>query len=59
VRYLSLSPFFARNKGEKPTRIEADLTSYNKFTQIASRAVRQGLNETERVAAEKRAEIAM
>ncbi|KAI0047490.1 hypothetical protein FA95DRAFT_1605999 [Auriscalpium vulgare] len=28
--------------------------TYNKYTQIAARAVRQSLNETERVAAEKR-----
>ncbi|KAI0310264.1 mitochondrial ATP synthase epsilon chain-domain-containing protein [Amylostereum chailletii] len=28
--------------------------TYNKYTQIAARAVRQSLNEAERVAAEKR-----
>ncbi|THH12942.1 hypothetical protein EW146_g7235 [Bondarzewia mesenterica] len=28
--------------------------TYNKYTQIAARAVRQSLNESERVAAEKR-----
>ncbi|KAJ9102222.1 hypothetical protein QFC20_005051 [Naganishia adeliensis] len=33
--------------------------SYNKYTQIASRAVRQGLKESERVAAEKRAQIGL
>jgi F-type H+-transporting ATPase subunit epsilon len=32
-------------------------TSYNKYTQIASRAARQGLKESERVAAEKRAAV--
>ncbi|KAK1926486.1 mitochondrial ATP synthase epsilon chain-domain-containing protein [Papiliotrema laurentii] len=31
--------------------------SWNKYTQIASRALRQSLNETERVAAEKRAQV--
>ena len=31
--------------------------SYNKYTQIASRAVRTGLKESERVGAEKRANI--
>jgi F-type H+-transporting ATPase subunit epsilon len=35
------------------------LNSYNKYTQIASRAVRQGLKESERVAAEKRAQIGL
>jgi F-type H+-transporting ATPase subunit epsilon len=30
---------------------------WNKYTQIASRAIRQGLGETERVAAERRAQI--
>ncbi|KAJ9121135.1 hypothetical protein QFC24_004808 [Naganishia onofrii] len=33
------------------------LFSYNKYTQIASRAVRQGLKESERVVAEKRAQV--
>lgn len=33
------------------------LSRWNKYTQIASRAVRQALNETDRVAAEKRAQI--
>jgi F-type H+-transporting ATPase subunit epsilon len=33
------------------------LGSYNKYTQIASRAVRTGLKESERVGAEKRANI--
>lgn len=33
--------------------------SYNKFTQIAARAVRQSLKETERVAAEKRGVTAL
>lgn len=31
--------------------------SWNKYTSIASRALRQALNETDRVAAEKRAVI--
>lgn len=31
--------------------------SWNKYTQIASRAVRQALQESERVAAEKRAAV--
>lgn len=33
--------------------------SFNKYTQIASRAVRQGLKESERVAAEKRAQVGL
>lgn len=33
------------------------LGSFNKYTQIASRAVRQGLKESERVNAEKRAAV--
>jgi hypothetical protein len=33
------------------------LGRWNKYTQIASRALRQALNETDRVAAEKRAQI--
>ncbi|EIW68815.1 hypothetical protein TREMEDRAFT_31632 [Tremella mesenterica DSM 1558] len=34
-----------------------DFMSWNKYTQVASRAVRQALTETERVAAERRATI--
>lgn len=33
--------------------------SYNKYTQVASRAVRAGLKDTERAAADKRAEVGM
>nr|XP_019047311.1 hypothetical protein I302_03920 [Kwoniella bestiolae CBS 10118]OCF26241.1 hypothetical protein I302_03920 [Kwoniella bestiolae CBS 10118] len=32
-------------------------SSWNKYTQVASRALRQALSETDRVAAEKRAAI--
>ncbi|OXH33125.1 hypothetical protein J008_03099 [Cryptococcus neoformans] len=34
-----------------------EFMSWNKYTSIASRALRQALNETDRVAAEKRAVI--
>ncbi|ORY27741.1 mitochondrial ATP synthase epsilon chain-domain-containing protein [Naematelia encephala] len=34
-----------------------EFMSWNKYTQIASRALRQALTETDRVAAEKRAQI--
>ncbi|WVQ97951.1 hypothetical protein IAU59_005071 [Kwoniella sp. CBS 9459] len=34
-----------------------EFMSWNKYTQIASRALRQALTETDRVAAEKRAAI--
>ncbi|WVN86518.1 uncharacterized protein L203_101682 [Cryptococcus depauperatus CBS 7841] len=34
-----------------------EFMSWNKYTQVASRALRQALNETDRVAAEKRAVI--
>ncbi|WWC67829.1 uncharacterized protein I206_101746 [Kwoniella pini CBS 10737] len=34
-----------------------EFMSWNKYTQVASRALRQALTETDRVAAEKRAAI--
>lgn len=34
-----------------------ETNSWNKYTQIASRALRQALGETDRVAAERRAQI--
>ncbi|KAI9635385.1 mitochondrial ATP synthase epsilon chain-domain-containing protein [Dioszegia hungarica] len=34
-----------------------EFMTWNKYTQIASRAVRQALTETERVGAERRAQI--
>lgn len=40
-----------------PPHIYYTINSFNKYTQIASRAVRQGLKESERVGAEKRAVI--
>ncbi|KAL7418609.1 hypothetical protein Q5752_007067 [Cryptotrichosporon argae] len=34
-----------------------EFMSWNKYTQVASRALRQALGESERVAAEKRAQV--
>lgn len=39
------------------TRISTLTNSWNKYTQVASRAIRQALTETDRVAAERRAQI--
>lgn len=40
-----------------PVHSTTQSNSWNKYTSIASRALRQALNETDRVAAEKRAVI--